>query len=81
MAMETVHIVIDFLLNLLRDPACATLLAIGSFLTTIRPAKPARPQRKSDGKDDLSPCCAQLHTTGPNPCRKNVLNTAQKEGK
>ena len=44
--METVHIISGFLINLLRDPACATLLAIGSFLITIRPARSTRSQQK-----------------------------------
>jgi hypothetical protein len=49
-SVETAHIIIAFMLNLLRGPACATLLAIGGFLTTIphtRFTQPLFPQQRT----------------------------------
>jgi hypothetical protein len=44
--MENMHFLVSFILNLLRDPALATLLSILGLLMTTRPPKPTLPEPK-----------------------------------
>ena len=48
--MEIVYIIMGFLLQLLRDPALATILAVLSLLLTIHPTKTVPTEKDNKNK-------------------------------
>jgi hypothetical protein len=75
--MENMQYFVHVMLDLLRDPACATLLTIISLLATIRSATTTKFQREEDNQnvrpDDRSSDFYILHD-----CAKRMEQSPQK---
>ena len=50
--MENMHLLVNFIINLLRDPAFETFLTILSLFMTMRPLKPNPSQEKSHHQNE-----------------------------